>query len=109
MSSELTDTLQMTARFRRHPTAESLRAALRAAGFEPDELFLLTLDGTGRNDSAGMLVDRHGRALEFEQRRGRARVRQVERASDPLVVELSAWLTSHGWLEVQQAVEDASP
>lgn len=105
MSSELIDTLQMTARFRRHPTAQNLRAALRAAGLEPEELFLLTLDGTGRDDSAGLLVDRHGRALEFEQRRGRASVRQVERASDPLVSELSAWLTSKSWLEVQQAVE----
>lgn len=108
LSPELADTLEMTARLRRHPTAGNLRAALRGAGLDPAELFLLTLDGIGPGDSVGLLVDRQGRSMEFEHRGSRAVVRQCDRASDPLVVELSLWLSKFSWPEVQQAVEDVS-
>ncbi len=46
--------------------------------------------------------------MEFEHRGSRAVVRQCDRASDPLVVELSLWLSKFSWPEVQQAVEDVS-
>ncbi len=106
MSPELADTLQMTSRLRRHPTAATLRAALRRAGLEPDEIFLVTIDG-GPDGSAGLLVDRLGRALEFEQHGSRAEVRPVDRATDPLVAELLETLP--GWEELQSAVADSSP
>ncbi|MCE7872591.1 hypothetical protein DYH09_19720 [bacterium CPR1] len=106
MSSELADTLQMTSRLRRHPTAARLRAALRGAGLEPDEIFLLTIDG-GPDGSIGLLVDRPGRTLEFEQQGSRAVVRPVDLAADPLVAELLEKLP--GWDDLQRAVADSCP
>lgn len=92
LNEDLLDTVDLTARLRRHPRFGDLREGLRAEDVEPDTAYLLTLDGVGADRGLGLLLDANAKALEFEFEGFQVELQVVDAGADPLVDQTRATL-----------------
>ncbi len=96
LNEDLLDTVDLTARLRRHPRFGDLREGLRAEGVEPDTAYLLTLDGVGADRGLGLLLDANAEALEFQFEGFQVELKVVDAGSDPLIAQTRATIQNQG-------------
>lgn len=92
LNQDLLDTVDLTARLRRHPRYCDLREGFLAEGLDFQSAYLLTLDGLGPNRGLGLLIDGNENALEFTFEGVRVKLKLVESESDSLIRQTMATL-----------------